>query len=283
MLHGLEGSSASGYVLEVVHHLGERGLHAACLNFRSCGGEPNRLPRFYHAGETEDLAFVLERLVERRRGRPLDVVGFSMGGNVLLRFLEQRGAEAREVVRRAVTVSVPFDLARSADRMERLPASLYASAFLRSLRRTVERKARRRRLRLPLAAVRSARTLRQFDEVLTAPLHGFKGAEDYYRRSSSGRALDRVCVPTLVIHALDDPFVPPSSFPGAALEANPWVLPILHRRGGHVGFVEGTGPWRARFWAECEASRFLAHTSPALPAVGADAASPAAGDARPSV
>ncbi|MDP2478934.1 MAG: alpha/beta fold hydrolase [Candidatus Palauibacterales bacterium] len=257
VLHGLEGSSASGYVREAVVRLRERGLHAAGLNFRSCSGEPNRARRFYHAGETGDLSFVLERIVERRRGRPVGLVGFSLGANVLLRYLEERGAAARELVRAAVAISVPFDLSGAADRMERVPGRLYGATFLRSLRRSVEAKARRRDLELPLAAVRAARTLRQFDRALTAPLHGFESVEAYYARSSSGRALDRVRVPTLVIQALDDPFLPAGAVPAPALFDNPWIHPVLHERGGHVGFVEGRTPWSARFWAELEAARFL--------------------------
>ncbi len=258
ILHGLEGSSASGYVRELVRRLREMGLHAACLNFRSCGGAPNRRRRFYHAGETSDLLFVLELLVALRGGRPMGAAGFSLGGNVLLRALEERGAEADRLIAAAAAVSVPFDLAAAAARMERLPGSLYAAAFLSSLRASVEAKARLRDVDLPLEAVRAARTLREFDDVLTAPLHGFSGAAEYYRRSSSGGEVERIAVPTLVIQARDDPFVPPGTVPEAAMAAHPWVTPLLLDRGGHVGFVEGPGPWDARFFGEREVARFLA-------------------------
>ncbi|HKK08781.1 MAG TPA: alpha/beta fold hydrolase [Gemmatimonadota bacterium] len=258
VLHGLGGSSSSGYVLELLGQLRDRGLRGAALNFRSCSGEPNRTRRFYHAGATGDPRFVIRQLVERRGGRPVGAVGFSLGGNILLRLLEEEGTDARRSVAAAVTVSVPFDLAAGARRLDRLPGSLYGASFLRSLRDAVERKARTHGLDLPLEDARRARTLREFDEAVTAPVHGFRSAADYYRRASAGPELHRIRTPALVLQARDDPFLPAGAVPERALASNPWITPALPTTGGHVGFVEGPAPWKASFWAERQAARFLA-------------------------
>jgi len=257
VLHGLGGSSASGYVHQLLVELRARGLRGAALNFRSCSGEPNRTRRFYHAGATGDPRLVLERLVARRGGRPVGVAGFSLGGSVLLRLLEESGEAVRRHVAAAVAISVPFDLSAGARRLEALPGRLYGATFLSALRTAVERKVRERGLDLPLEAARRARTLREFDEAVTAPIHGFDDADHYYRSASAGSALDRIRTPTLVLHALDDPFLPESAVPKAALAENPWITPVLTPRGGHVGFVEGAAPWAPDFWAERTAAAFL--------------------------
>ena len=258
LLHGLEGGSESGYVLETARRLREAGLDAVALNFRSRGGEPNRRRRFYHSGETGDLALVLSRLRERRPAAPLGAVGFSLGGNVLLKYLGERGEAAGEVLDAAVAVSVPFRLAASARRMERGLGPLYAAFFLRSLRRSIREKVRRRGHDFDLGRLRRVRSLREFDDAFTAPVHGFRDARDYYRRSSSARFLPDVRVPTLLLQSRDDPFLPEAGLPEAAMRDNPFLLPALVTGGGHVGFVEGRVPWEPRFWAEREAARFVA-------------------------
>ncbi len=257
LLHGLEGGSDSAYVVEAARRLGEAGLDAVALNFRSRSGEPNRLRRFYHSGETGDLASVLARLREDRPDAPLAVIGFSLGGNVLLKHLGERGERAREVVDAAVAVSVPYRLAASARRMERGLGPMYAAWFLRSLRRSVRAKAREHGHDFDLDRLARVRSLREFDDAFTAPVHGFRDAEDYYRRSSSARFLPEIRVPTLLLQARDDPFLSEEGLPEERMRRNPWLLPVLVERGGHVGFVEGATPWEARFWAEEEAVRYL--------------------------
>lgn len=258
VLHGLEGGSDSGYVLELVGRLGEAGLGAVALNFRSRSGEPNRHRRFYHSGETDDLAHVLGRLREERPDAPLAAVGFSLGGNVLLKYLGERGETARDVLDAAVAVSVPYRLGASARRMERGLGPMYAAYFLRSLRASVRAKARERGHDFDLERLARVRSLREFDDAFTAPVHGFHDAADYYRRSSSARFLPDVRVPTLLLQSRDDPFLPEGGLPEAEMRQNPWLLPVLVDRGGHVGFVEGPTPWEVDFWAEAEAVRFLA-------------------------
>ena len=259
VLHGLEGCSESGYVRTCCRRLRERGLRPVALNFRSCGGEPNRLPRFYHSGETADPAHALTRLRERWPGAPLGAVGFSLGGNALLKLMGERGREAADLVDAAVAVSVPYRLAAGAEALEEGMGRLYTAYFLRSLRRSVRAKVRQRGHDFDLDRLARADTLREFDDAFTAPVHGFEDAHDYYRRASAAGWLEGIRVPTLVVQARDDPFLPREALPERELRRHPWLAAAVHDGGGHVGFVEGTAPWRADFWAEREAARFLEH------------------------
>ena len=269
ILHGLEGSTGRGYVRVLMRELHHQGLLPIGLNFRSCSGEPNRVARFYHSGETGDLIWALGRLRERFPHRPLGAVGFSLGGNVLLRHLGISGIRAIDegtpvsLVDAAVAISVPFDLVAGTRALEAGPMGrLYTRYFLRSLLEKSKAKEALLRPLLDWDALHRARTLREFDEVATAPLHGFDDAWDYYRQSSSGPHLRSIRIPTLLLHSDDDPFLPPRSAPRDAVRENPWLLAGFPRRGGHVGFVEGPGPWAPRFWAEAEAARYLAHRLP---------------------
>jgi len=257
VLHGLEGGSRSRPAIQATIALADHGLRAAVLNFRSCSGEPNRTPRFYHAGETGDLVVALAWLRDHFAGAATGLLGYSLGGNVLLKFLGELAEDAQGSVAAAAAVSVPFDLAAGAALLGRGPRRLYGHHFLRSLRRKYLRK------RWMLQedrwhAVRRARTLREFDAAATAPLHGFRDVDHYYAESSSARWLHRVRVPTLLIHSLDDPFLPATAVPAAVAHGNPWLCARFTPRGGHMGFVAGAWPWAAVYWAEAEAARFLA-------------------------
>jgi uncharacterized protein len=254
VLHGLEGSTRSGYALELYRALRRVGLAAVGVNFRSCSGELNRLPRLYHSGETGDLGLVLRRLTERFPGRALGAAGFSLGGNVLLKYL---GETRDALVRAAAAISVPFDLAAGAGRLERGFSRVYRRYLVGKLKRKTLAKGALLRERIALDRVRRARTFVEFDDAATAPLHGFADAREYYARSSSGRYLAGVVVPTLVIHAADDPFLPAAAIPRAAVRANAALSAEFPARGGHVGFVAGP-PWAPVFWAEQRAAAFLA-------------------------
>ena len=258
VLHGLEGNARRRYMLSTYHELAERRLAAVGLNFRACSGEPNRRARTYHSGETEDIAFVLDALAERFPARAIGAIGFSLGGNVLLKYLGEHGPSA--VPHAAVAVSVPYDLSAGADRLEtgRL-GGVYTKYFLDSLVRKVEDKAHLLTDVVDVEVLRKVRTIREFDDRLTAPLHGFDGSEDYYRRSSSAGFLGEIRRPTLLLHAADDPFLPFEAVPTDAMARSPWLHPVVTRRGGHVGFVRGSLR-RPRFWAEDSAARFLAVT-----------------------
>ena len=257
LLHGLEGSTRRGYMSEMLRQLFVRGLRGVGMNFRSCGGEPNRVARFYHSGETGDLEHVVAELRGRHPGRPLGAVGFSLGGNVLLKHLGERGGEAE--IAAAAAVSVPYDLAGCAARLSGgPPGSVYGSHFLRALRRKVREKRRLLDGVVDVDRALAARTLKDYDDALTAPLHGFAGADDYYDRADSRRHLPAIRVPTLLVQSRDDPFLPPGTIPEGAVAANPHLTAAFTDRGGHLGFVEGAFPRCRSFWAERVVAGFLA-------------------------
>jgi predicted alpha/beta-fold hydrolase len=253
ILHGLEGSSDSAYARGLARALVERGYRVAILHFRGCSGEANRLDRSYHSGETGDLDWAVRRLQREVSGAPIAVVGYSLGGNVLLKWLGELGAASP--VSAAVAVSVPFDLAVAAERLNRGLSKLYQWKLLGSLRRRTIRKFSRRHSPLNLDRVAHLRNFWEFDDYVTAPLHGFAGADDYYGRSSSRRFLASIRVPTLVLHALDDPFMTPDAVPTPA-ELSLQVSLELSPTGGHVGFVSGL-PWRPVYWLEQRIPDFL--------------------------
>jgi predicted alpha/beta-fold hydrolase len=265
VLHGLEGCSRSGYVKQACRALAAMGLRTVALNFRSRSGEPNRLPGSYHAGRTDDLRTVLRLLRSRSPGSAMGAVGFSLGGNVLLKYLGETKGPADSYLNAAVAVSVPFDLSRAADCMERGWGKLYGWRFLRLLRRSARAKARLFPDAFDLGAIARAQSVRAFDDAVTAPLHGFRDVAHYYAEASSGGYLREVRVPTLLLHARNDPLIPFDSVPLATIRDNACLQAVLPRGGGHVGFVSAgrSGP---RFWAEAEAGRFLAG------ALGADLA-----------
>ncbi len=260
ILHGLEGFSRRPYVLAAMEALARAGLASVGLNFRGCSGEPNRLPRLYHSGETSDPAFVLKELGRRWPRRPLGALGFSLGGNVLLKLLGEGEEGGKRLIRGGAVISVPYDLEAGTLYLERsLLGSFYARYFLRSLKTKVRAKERLLEPLLDLDAVYASDTLRAFDDAATAPLHGFRNAHDYYARSSSNRYLREVGVPTLLLHALNDPFLPPRALPRKVVSANPHLTLVLTPTGGHVGFRSTSSRDGGPFWSEAEAAAFLAH------------------------
>jgi predicted alpha/beta-fold hydrolase len=256
VLHGLEGSCRSHYVRGLLGLAHAEGWRAVVLNFRSCSGEPNRLPRFYHSGDTGDLDEVVRVLAGREPGRAIVAVGVSLGGNVLLKWLGEQDAAAPPAVTAAVGISVPFDLEQCARTLDRgFQKWVYTASFMRTFKQKVRAKARLHGAFVDLEAVRRARTFAAYDRVVTAPLHGFADEVDYWHRASCGPYLARVRVPTLLLSAVDDPFVPAVALPDPA-RLPPNVLLEVTERGGHVGFVEGP-PWRVTSWAERRAVKFL--------------------------
>ena len=258
VIHGLEGSARRRYVRNACRELERSGLWPVALNLRGCSGEPNRALHFYHSGKTDDPAFVLATLRERHPGRKIGALGFSLGGNMLLKLMGERDDGGLGLLDAAVAMSVPYDLAAGCALLERSPMGrAYSAYFLRSLKGKVLLKRDRLGRVLDLEGAAAARTIWEFDDRVTAPLHGFESAAAYYEESSSVRYLSGIDTPTFLLHAVDDPFLPPDSIPHRETEANPVLVLALERCGGHVGFLEGT-PWDPSFWAEEEAARFLA-------------------------
>jgi predicted alpha/beta-fold hydrolase len=232
LLHGLEGGSDSHYARGLAARFGEAGWQVAIPHWRGCSGEPNRLARAYHSGDSEELAWLLERFAA-----PVDALGVSLGGNVLLKWLGERGAAAARRVRRAAAVSAPLDLAAAAGALDRgVSRLLYTRMFLDTLKPKSLAKLARFPGLYDAARLARAKTFREFDDLVTAPVHGFRDAEHYWSSSSSGGYLDRIRVPTLVVNARNDPFLPEPALLAAAARAAPCVELELPRSGGHVGF-----------------------------------------------
>jgi predicted alpha/beta-fold hydrolase len=256
VLHGLEGSIDSRYAGAIMCELDRLGYRAALLYFRGCSGEPNRHAGSYHSGLTRDLDHFVQLLRERYPGTPLAAIGYSLGGNVLLKWLGERGDDAGVVT--GVAVSVPFDLAEAAATVDRGLSRMYQFTLLRQMQRTALRKFQDwPEPPVTPGTIRSLRSFYEFDDMLTAPLNGFHGAADYYERCSSRQFLRMIKRPTLILHAADDPFMSRSGLPGAD-EIPESVRFELSPRGGHVGFVSGGLPWRPRYWLE---ERIPAHLS----------------------
>ena len=245
VLPGLEGSSDSAYSRTIAHAASEAGWSVAVMHYRGCSGRPNRLPRRYHAGDTDDLAFLAERLRDEYPDRTLLAVGYSLGGNVLLKYLGERAESS--VIDAAVAVCVPFDLHDSAEALSQGPAQFYQHWLIRRMRRNLRDKYRPDFAPFDWENAMRARTFYEFDDQVTAPLHGFRGVDDYYSRSSSGQFLPAIRRPALLISALDDPFMTGKAFPDPARLPDT-VRTEFTERGGHVGFVSGHPASATEYW-----------------------------------
>ncbi len=246
VLHGLTGSSNSPYVAGLQQALAGRGWASVALNWRGCSGEPNLLARSYHSGASGDLLEVIDHLRAAHPHRLLYAVGYSLGGNVLLKHLGEAGQGCQ--LAGAVAVSVPFRLDHCADRIGMGFSRVYQAHFMRAMLGYVKDKQRRFQHEglhdglaqlVGLGPLDNMRTFWDFDGRVTAPLHGFSDAQAYYRQSSSHYYLSANCTPTLIIQAADDPFVFPHSLPDSST-LPPCVTFELHPKGGHVGFVAGS-------------------------------------------
>lgn len=256
VLHGLEGSSDSHYARGLLAALAQRGWRGVVMHFRGCSGQHNRLARRYCAADTADMAHVVNWLHQQEPDTPLAAVGYSLGGNALLKWLGEAGTALP--LSAAVAVSVPFLLDATAQRLGQGFSRLYQAHLLRALKRSYRDKFHHRTDGpVSMDQLTKLRDFYAFDDRITAPLHGFADARDYYTRASCRPLLGHIAIPTLILHALDDPFMFPDVAPNAQeLSAN--VRLELSRQGGHVGFVAGRWPWAAEYWLEQRIPAFLA-------------------------
>jgi predicted alpha/beta-fold hydrolase len=259
LLHGLEGTIRSHYVAGFFREAQRRRWAADLMIFRGCGSEPNRAPRFYHSGETTDLAFVLDRVVDEHARSPVVIAGVSLGGNVLLKFLGERGTELPRRLRAAAAISVPFDLERGARFIATGISRIYDRHFLRTLRPKAMAKLERYPDLFDRSKLERALSIYDFDDAVTAPVHGFADAHDYYWRSSSLRWIEQIRLRTLLLSAMDDPFLPAEVLDEVRHVAadNPALSLEFTRHGGHVGFVAGHWPWQPFYYAEWRVCEFL--------------------------
>jgi len=261
LLHGLEGTIRSHYAQGLLNEAARRGWGADLLIFRSCGSAPNRAKRFYHSGETTDLAFALDKVRTGYPNAALALAGVSLGGNVLLKFLGERGTDLPPQLKAAAAISVPFDLSRSSTRINRGFSRVYQRFFLGSLRRKALEKAARYPDLASVDRINGLRTLEDFDDLITGPLHGFRNARDYYEKSSSLKYLSRIRLNTLLLNAVDDPMLPPEVLTEVRkiADGNPALHIEFPKKGGHAGFVAGSRPWRPFYYAEHRVGEFFAN------------------------
>ena len=253
--HGLEGSANRPYVRGMARAFNAHGWDILAWNYRGCSGEPNRRFHTYHSGATEDLNLVIRHALDGYHYETIALVGFSLGGNITLKYLGERGADVDARIVGGAAFSVPCDLASSAAFMMRSEAYPYMRRFMNSLDAKVREKLTRYPGRLPEADITKMRSFREFDDYYTAPAHGFVDAEDYWRRASALGYLGGIRVPTLLVNAKDDPFLSAECFPYEAAEANPHLHLLAPDWGGHVGFM--TTGIDGEYWSEQVATAFL--------------------------
>ncbi|MCP5230111.1 hydrolase [Accumulibacter sp.] len=243
LFHGLEGSSGSHYAISLMRAAVAIGWTGVVVNFRGCSGEINRLPRAYHSGDSAEIDWILQRLRQRFPQRPRYAVGVSLGGNALLKWLGERETAAGTCLQAAAAISAPLDLSASGTHLGRGFNRLYSRHFLHTLKRKAAAKLRLHPGLFDAQRLRAANSLYAFDDLVTAPLHGFAGAEDYWRRASSKPWLKGIRLRTLLLNARNDPFMPARVLPSPG-QAGASVLLEFPLQGGHVGFVAGHPPGR---------------------------------------
>ena len=263
MFHGLTGSSQSGYIKGLQHVLLKQGFRSVAVNFRGCSGESNNLARCYHSGETEDIDFIYHHIKQREPNINIAVIGFSLGGNALLKWLGEQASKVNLFA--ATAVSVPFVLAECATKLDSGFSMVYRQRLIQELKEYMQlkqthlqRTGRENEANKisQLGDMSTIKSFWQYDDQVVAPLHGFKDVHDYYQLSSSRQYLKSITTPTLLIQSTDDPFMTDNVIPHID-ELSPFVTLEATEAGGHVGFVMGNNPWKPVFWLEQRIPHFL--------------------------
>jgi predicted alpha/beta-fold hydrolase len=258
LLHGLEGSSAAHYMTGIAAKAYAAGFSAVLLNQRNCGGTEHLSPGLYHSGLTQDVRHVLHEITSIDGVQRVAIAGYSLGGNLALKLAGDYGADTPKALRAICAVSPILEISRCVHALERPLNVIYQWNFVKDLRARMRRKATLFPGKFPVERLPQVRTVRQFDEVFTAPYFGFRDAEDYYHRASGMRVVDRITIPTLILAAQDDPFVPVAMFDDPGLRNNPHVTTVVTRHGGHCGFVAAPGGPGDGYWAESSIVAFAA-------------------------
>ncbi len=259
--HGLEGGSSSHYILSIINRLKHHHWRSAVIHFRGCSGMPNRLSRAYHAGDSTEIDWMLQRITDQIRSnqskQPVYVIGVSLGGNALLKWLGEKGEHAKQLVAGVAAISVPLDLAAAGSALDIGFNQVYTRHFLNTLKNKAFDKLEQFPGLFDAVALRKCASIYDFDNLVTAPLHGFRDTDDYWRQSSSKQWLQHIQVPTLVINARNDPFMPASALP-AQHEVSPAVTLEFPEQGGHAGFMQGPFPGKLS-WLPNRILSFFCH------------------------
>jgi uncharacterized protein len=253
--HGLEGNTQRNYVLGMIRALHKDGWDALAWNYRSCSGEPNRKLRWYHSGDTADLHSLITYVASKNLYSEIVLIGFSLGGNVTLKYIGEQGNGIDPMISKAVAFSVPCDLKSSALKLASRSNRMYMIRFMKTLRRKARQKKRMFPDQIDLSNLDRIKTFTEWDDRYTAPIHGFRDAEDYFACSSSRQFLPQIRIPTLLVNAKNDPFLDEPSFPYAEAAANSHFFFEAPENGGHMGFVSFNDA--GQYWSEVRALQFL--------------------------
>ena len=251
--HGLEGNSESQYVVGIAKYFNKKGIDALCWNYRGCSGEMNLATKFYHSGATYDLETIITHAIAKGYEK-IALVGFSLGGNLTLKYIGESPIKHKEIVS-AVAFSVPLDLDASSDEIAKPKNKLYTYRFIKKLKIKIKTKHKLMGDKFPLNGIENIKDVRTFDTVFTGPLHGFENAEDYYEKCSSMAFLDNIALPTLIVNAVNDPFLPKECYPYEKLKEHKYVWLETPAHGGHVGFMPAAKD--GSYWSERRSYEFI--------------------------
>ncbi len=254
VLHGFEGSIESHYAKGMLQAIHQHGWRSVFMHFRGCSGEPNRLQRGYHSGDTNDVNYVIKKLLAREPHTHFSAIGYSLGGNVLLKWLGETAQH--NPLKAAIAISVPFELHKAAEHIQQGFSRFYQWYLVRCARDRLVQKFKKIPSPIDLARLSEVQDIREFDDQYTVPLHGFSSVDEYYSTCSSRQYLRYIQVPTLLLNAKDDPFMTEDVIPGMN-ELSKFVKLEVTETGGHVGFVAGKYPWAPEYWLEKRVPEFL--------------------------